>query len=303
MVMRLRVVPDRLAVCRLPAGSPAPEWAAGHDAGPFRSITWSPDETSVVCAESAVPDGVRAERGWRALMVLGPLDFSLTGVLAALAQPLASAGISIFVLSTYDTDYLLVRESTLRAAIEVLGADGHEVARDESLTRSERTARIVSATSPDHIEVARTLFLEYADSLGVDLCFQDFGTELAGLPGDYAAPRGALLLALDGENRLGCVAVRPLQWPEVAEMKRLYVRPAGRGQGLGRRLAEAAIDFARETGYSAMRLDTLPEMIGAIALYESLGFRGTDAYRFNPVEGTRYLELDLRQVLSDRQRC
>ncbi|MDF1543124.1 MAG: GNAT family N-acetyltransferase [Anaerosomatales bacterium] len=154
--------------------------------------------------------------------------------------------------------------------------------------------RIVPATSPELVEVVRELLVEYADSLDVDLCFQDFETELAGLPGDYAPPRGTLLLALDGATPLGCVAVRPLNWPAVAEMKRLYVQPAGRVQGFGRRLAEAAISFARETGYSSMRLDTLPEMVGAIALYESLGLRDTDAYRFNPVEGTRYLELDLR---------
>jgi uncharacterized protein len=131
MSMQLRVLPDRLAVCRLPAGSPAPEWAAEQDPGSLRSVTWSPDETSIVCAESGVPGDVQAERGWRALMLLGPLDFSLTGVLAALAQPLASAGISIFALSTYDTDYLLVKERALGEAIEVLEANGHEFARDE----------------------------------------------------------------------------------------------------------------------------------------------------------------------------
>jgi len=131
MPMQLRVLPDRLAVCRLPAGSAAPEWATGQHSGSLCSVTWSPGETSVVCAEGAVPDGIRAERGWRALMLLGPLDFSLTGVLAALAQPLASAGISIFALSTYDTDYLLVKEPALCEAIQVLGANGHEFARDE----------------------------------------------------------------------------------------------------------------------------------------------------------------------------
>jgi hypothetical protein len=130
MPIQLRLLPDRLAVCRLPAGSPAPQWATEQDAGSLRSVTWSPDETSIVCAESAVPGDLRAERGWLALMVLGPLDFSLTGVLAALSQPLASAGISIFALSTYDTDYLLVREAALGAAVEVLEAAGHEVAGD-----------------------------------------------------------------------------------------------------------------------------------------------------------------------------
>lgn len=129
--MQLRVLRDRLAVCRLPAGSPAPEWAtAAQDPASFCSVTWAPDETSIVCAESAVPAGVRAERGWRALTVVGPLDFSLTGVLAALAHPLAGAGISIFALSTYDTDYLLVKAPDLGAAIEALDADGHEFAQD-----------------------------------------------------------------------------------------------------------------------------------------------------------------------------
>ncbi len=154
--------------------------------------------------------------------------------------------------------------------------------------------RLVPATSSEHVAAARVLFLEYADSLGVDLCFQDFEAELARLPGDYVAPRGTLLLALDGETVLGCVAVRSHDWTESAEMKRLYVRPAGRGHGLGRRLAVAAIDFARDVGYTRIRLDTLPTMTEAIALYESLGFRDADAYRHNPVAGTRYLELELR---------
>ena len=154
--------------------------------------------------------------------------------------------------------------------------------------------RIVPADSPERVAAARELSLEYADSLGVDLCFQDFDAELAGLPGGYAPPNGTLMLAFDGETLLGCVAVRPHGWPEVAEMKRLYVRPAGRGRGLGRRLAAAAIEFARDTGYARIRLDTLPSMTGAIALYESFGFHDTDVYRYNPFEGTRYLELDLR---------
>ena len=151
---------------------------------------------------------------------------------------------------------------------------------------------IVPAHAGDRLETVRHLFREYADSLEIDLGFQDFDRELAGLPGDYAPPEGRLLLALDGEEPAGCVAVRPLE-PGVGELKRLYVRASCRGAGWGRRLTLRAIDEARSAGYRKLRLDTLPSMTGAQALYGSLGFRQIPPYRHNPVPGTAFLELDL----------
>jgi len=129
------------------------------------------------------------------------------------------------------------------------------------------------------------LFREYADSLGVDLAFQGFEEELAALPDGY----DVLLLA--GED--GCVGVRPFA-DGVCEMKRLYVRPSARGTGLGRALAVAAVEHARALGYRVMRLDTMPAMGAAQALYESLGFVEIPPYRHNPVPGARFMELDLR---------
>lgn len=142
----------------------------------------------------------------------------------------------------------------------------------------------------------RELFQEYANSLGIDLCFQQFDAELAGLPGDYAAPRGTLLLArVDGETA-GCCALRPLDnadYPNAAEMKRLYVRKAFRGFGLGRQLAEAVLDAARQAGYACVLLDTLDEMESARALYADLGFVEVPPYYHNPIPGAHYLKADI----------
>ena len=151
---------------------------------------------------------------------------------------------------------------------------------------------IVQATSRVGVDAARRLFVEYAASLDVDLGFQDIASELEGLPGEYVPPSGALFLALDGDEALGCVALRPFEPPRVAEVKRLYVVPAARERGLGTRLSEAAIGVARAAGYERVRLDTLSSMRAAQRLYERLGFHDIDAYRHNPHEA-RYLELGL----------
>jgi ribosomal protein S18 acetylase RimI-like enzyme len=139
------------------------------------------------------------------------------------------------------------------------------------------------------LAIVRALFREYEQSLGVDLCFQGFEAELAALPGAYAPPRGRLLLALDGDTGSGCGALRPLG-DDVCEMKRLYLRPTLRGRGAGRALAMRLIDEARAIGYTTMRLDTLPSMTDALALYETLGFRRIAPYYDNPVPGALFLE-------------
>ena len=149
---------------------------------------------------------------------------------------------------------------------------------------------------PPWLEPAREVLREYAASLGIDLCFQNFEAELAALPGEYAAPQGQLLLAYVDGALAGCGGLRAL--PDVdhanaCEMKRLYVRPAFRRFGLGRVLAEALLDEARRAGYSVMLLDTLDEMESARELYATLGFEEVAPYYFNPIPGAHYLKADL----------
>jgi ribosomal protein S18 acetylase RimI-like enzyme len=151
---------------------------------------------------------------------------------------------------------------------------------------------IVQVESTQDLEHIRTLFTEYADSLGFDLDFQDFQKELAKLPGEYAPPEGCLLLARDGRQIVGCVALRRID-QETCEMKRLYVRSDFRGKGIGRALSQKIIDEARRIGYKKMRLDTIPTMKRANVLYHSFGFKKIKPYRYNPIEGALFMELAL----------
>jgi len=152
--------------------------------------------------------------------------------------------------------------------------------------------RIVAVEGGAHLETVRQLFQEYASSLEIDLCFQNFAQELANLPGNYAPPRGRLLLGLQGREAVGCIALRPIS-RDIAEVKRLYVRPLFRRAGVGRRLAQAVIVAARRIGYSGARLDTLATMREAIALYQSLGFQPISPYYENPNAAALFMELKL----------
>jgi GNAT superfamily N-acetyltransferase len=144
----------------------------------------------------------------------------------------------------------------------------------------------------ERVEQVRALLVEYERSLGVDLCFQGFAQELAALPGAYAPPRGRLLIALADDEPSGCVGLRPLA-DDVCEMKRLYLRPSLRGRGAGRLLATRIIEEAKSIGYRRMRLDTLPGMKEAVALYETLGFQRIAPYYASPVAGTVFMERPL----------
>jgi ribosomal protein S18 acetylase RimI-like enzyme len=157
---------------------------------------------------------------------------------------------------------------------------------------------LYQAESPAQIAQARELLLEYAQSLGFSLCFQNFDKELAELPGDYAPPEGRLLLAEYEGKLAGCVALHKLE-PQICEMKRLYLRPQFRGKGLGRVLADRIIAEARQIGYQRMRLDTVePVMKDALGMYRKIGFREIAPYRANPMDGAIYMELVLQSSAS-----
>ena len=170
--------------------------------------------------------------------------------------------------------------------------------------RSERTSEIfgnntgqvmielVKADTPEKLEKAREIILQYARSLDFDLSFQGFAAELAGLPGDYGPPAGCLLLSLERGETAGCVALRKIE-DGICEIKRLFVHPHRRGKGIGRLLTNAIIQEAKRLGYRRMRLDTVPSMTSAIGLYRSLGFEEIPPYCHNPVPGAKFFELQL----------
>ena len=158
------------------------------------------------------------------------------------------------------------------------------------------TLQFIVPESAEDLAITREIFTEYAQQLGIDLCFQNFEAELADLPGEYSAPAGALLLALVDGEVAGCCGLRPLDsasYPNAAEMKRLFVRKAFRRFGLGRQLAEAMLDAARVAGYHSVLLDTLDDMESARALYAELGFTEIPPYYHNPLPGAHYLKVDL----------
>ena len=157
------------------------------------------------------------------------------------------------------------------------------------------SVRIEPARSAEDLEFTAQLFTAYTDSLGLDLSFQEFSTELKSLPGKYAPPTGEILLARDGNGTvLGCVAVRPLLPPNQCEMKRLYISSSGRGLGIGKKLVHQVLDVAASLGYTEIKLDTLPSMIQAISLYESAGFAPTTPYYKTPLTGTVFLARQLQ---------
>ena len=170
-------------------------------------------------------------------------------------------------------------------------ASGRRYHRRMTAPQTSAEVSFVVASSAAQFADARTLFEEYAAQLGVDLCFQGFSAELAVLPEMYGPPAGRLLLAMDGTRLLGCIGIRRLKADDrICEMKRLYVRDVARGTGLGRRLAEAALDAGRELGYERMVLDTLATMTVARELYARLGFVDRTPYYDNPTPGVSYLE-------------
>ncbi|MDB5886625.1 MAG: GCN5-related N-acetyltransferase [Polaromonas sp.] len=161
---------------------------------------------------------------------------------------------------------------------------------------SRPTIEFITPDTPELLDATRQLFFEYAAQLGIDLCFQHFEAELLALPGDYSAPQGVLLLALVDGEVAGCCGLRSLDsvdYPNAAEMKRLYVRKAFRSFGLGRQLAETVLDSARMAGYHSVLLDTLDNMEAARALYAELGFVEIPPYYHNPIPGAHYLKADV----------
>jgi len=210
-----------------------------------------------------------------------------------------SAGISVVKLDSslpakrfYDS---LGYETIEKTFVEVGNGKKLDYYKMEKSLKSNRLPtmlKIFSAETNKDIKTVKQLFVEYADSLGFDLCFQNFDEELANLPGDYAPPSGCLLLARYNGEAAGCIALRKLS-DCISEMKRLYVKPQMRGLKIGRKLVEAVIAEARKIGYTHIRADTVPSMKQARALYTSIGFKEIKPYCRNPIEGAIFIELKL----------
>ena len=155
------------------------------------------------------------------------------------------------------------------------------------------------ALTDDVFGLAEKLFQEYAESLGVDLEFQNFSEELSNIQNQYSRPNGVLILAIEaGFRPMGCFGVRPMEGP-ICELKRMYLRKQARGKGIGKLMLKKSISMARELGYEKMRLDTLPSMQSAIKRYQSMGFYEIGPYRYNPIEGTKYFEIEVMNQPSD----
>ena len=173
---------------------------------------------------------------------------------------------------------------------------GHTSRACELSVARRPTVRLITPGAPEDFDALRSIFSDYANELQVDLCFQGFAAELASLPGEYAPPRGALLMALADEVLAGCCVLRPLDtvdYPNACEMKRLFVRKAYRSAGIGRQLVEAMLEFARLAAYDCVLLDTLDDMESARALYQDLGFEEIPPYYHNPIAGAHYLMANL----------
>ncbi len=210
------------------------------------------------------------------------------GVEFAVGGGQAQAGHWSFSCSSTESGSIILRYELFEQAPEPAYRPSVGRALGDSFARMN----VVRAGSPEELALARALFEEYASWLGIDLSFQGFAAELAGLPGPYAPPRGRLLLALIEGRAAGCVALRPLE-AEVCELKRLFVRPDYRGRGVGKLLTEKILQEAQGIGYRSMRLDTLPSMQNAIRLYEALGFKRRAGYYSTPLADTVFMELKL----------
>ena len=243
------------------------------------------------------------EVGWRLRPEAWGRGVATEGAEAALAHGFGAAGqreiVAMTVIGNHRSWRIMDKLGMTRDEADdfdhPLIAEGHPIRRHilYRLPRGRwaaRRARLIPAATPARLDAARTLFREYEQAIGIDLCFQGFADELASLPGKYAGPDGCLLLAEAPDGELvGCVALRPLGGG-IAELKRLYTRPSARGSGLGRRLVEAVLEHARGAGHTRVRLDTLDTMTGAIALYRALGFTEIPPYGGPGLPGTRYFE-------------
>lgn len=279
--LKLKFLPIEFSIIKLKLNSKLPNWILKCD---LYFISKSDTSVSVLCPSKYIPNKYYSIDKWNGFKIDGNFPFSAVGILQSVIAPLAVNKISILTFSTFETDYIFVQKRNLDKSINVLS-------KHFALDTIYKIAK-----AKKHFNDGKKLFLQYANSLNYDLCFQNFDKELKSIDKEYNNPNGALILAYKNKLAIGCVGIRKFS-NKTAELKRMFVQKEYRGNKIGQTMLELVLDISNKLNYKKIRLDTLPSMKKAHKLYRDNGFVEIPSYRFNPIKGTIFMQ----KYLSDKK--